>query len=122
MNKCDGNHAEKIPCLDPECWFDKNRPYNIWWFNLGSMLGPMHDEDPEEHVHRVTRVAWDKATTEARNDLDPLTNALGAILSYLLTQEQTFKSDIVAGKITEFTLAEWGIRAHIKGDHIELSI
>ena len=123
MIKCDGNHAvNSITCFDPECWIDENRPFNIWWHREGSGLPPKKGEDHEIHTRDMCLIAWDNGMDTARKDIEPLTNSIGAILAYLLTQEQSFKKDLAAGKITVNKLLEWGIKARIKGDHIELLI
>lgn len=35
-----------------------NEAFDRWWFNEGSGMPPSPDEDQEEHVHRIARIAW----------------------------------------------------------------
>ena len=84
-------------------------------------MPPLKDEDAEAHVHRITEIAWANGSFRMSNDVDALTNSLGAIMAYLLTLEQ-FRNDMVNGKITDETLKTWGIRAEVSGDHIQLLI
>jgi hypothetical protein len=57
---------------------------------------------------------------EYEQEIAALTNAIGAIMSYLLLQEQSFKDDLLDGKITDETLKTWGVRAEVKDGHIQL--
>ena len=96
--------------------------YDRWWNEEGSAMRPLKDEDAEAHVHRITEIAWANGSFRMSNDVEALTNSIGAIMAYLLTQEQSFKADMVNGKITDEVLERWGIRAEVKGDHIQLLI
>jgi len=33
--------------------------FDRWWYQEGSGMKPTEDEDTEEHVHRVSRIAWE---------------------------------------------------------------
>ena len=42
--------------------------FERWWHNEGSGMPPIGDEDHEEHMHRVTEIAWMKGAYAARDD------------------------------------------------------
>jgi hypothetical protein len=37
---------------------DLNESFDRWWRNEGSAMRPGPKEDPEEHVQRISRIAW----------------------------------------------------------------
>ena len=40
-------------------------PFEIWWHNEGSAMRPLPDEDTEEHVKRVSEIAWSNGVYKA---------------------------------------------------------
>ena len=34
------------------------RAFEVWWFQEGSGMAPQKDEDAEQHVKRIARLAW----------------------------------------------------------------
>lgn len=32
--------------------------FDLWWYNVGSGLPPLPEEDAETHVRRVCKIAW----------------------------------------------------------------
>lgn len=123
MNTCDGNHGNKERCTDTKCWDDVNRHFNIWWWNEGSGIAPKNGQEAVFHAEHLARTAWANGEFKAREDIVPLINSIGAIMSYLLLQENIFKEEMINGKITNEMLKTWGVRAEVtKGGHIQLLI
>jgi hypothetical protein len=42
--------------------------YEIWWYEEGSAMHPIGDEDAEEHVHRVSKIAWSNGAYKEREN------------------------------------------------------
>lgn len=43
-----------------------NRLFHVWWYDEGSGMTPCAHEDQEEHVHRISRIAWHNGAYCAR--------------------------------------------------------
>ncbi len=39
--------------------------FETWWWNEGSALRSLPNEDAEAHVHRVCKIAWHNGALEA---------------------------------------------------------
>ena len=42
------------------------KSFQLWWFNEGSGMRPSNGEDQEEHVRRVSQIAWSNGAYVAR--------------------------------------------------------
>ena len=42
------------------------KSFQLWWFNEGSGMRPSNGEDQEEHVRRVSQIAWSNGAHVAR--------------------------------------------------------
>lgn len=42
------------------------RRFQVWWYNEGSGMPPVADEDQEAHVHRISQIAWHYGAYVAR--------------------------------------------------------
>ena len=53
---------------EPEGLTDEEieKSFQLWWFNEGSGMRPSNGEDQEEHVRRVSQIAWSNGAHVAR--------------------------------------------------------
>jgi len=53
---------------EPEGLTDEEieKSFQLWWFNEGSGMRPSNGEDQEEHVRRVSQIAWSNGAYVAR--------------------------------------------------------
>lgn len=42
--------------------------FDWWWWDTGSGMRPEGDEDLEEFVHRMTRIAWELGAKSMRKE------------------------------------------------------
>jgi hypothetical protein len=45
--------------------------FDRWWFNEGSGMAPMPDEDQAQHVKRIARIAWHNGAYISRHHISP---------------------------------------------------
>ena len=62
--RCGRPAVEPVPEGSTDEQIEKS--FQLWWFNEGSGMRPSNGEDQEEHVRRVSQIAWSNGAHVAR--------------------------------------------------------
>jgi hypothetical protein len=94
--------------------------YLRWWVNEGSGMPPLANEDAEEHVRRITEIAWLNGAYCARAELakseaaGPSIEDLGPLISWL-AESATQSAD--AGRSRDAGMLTWA--AQVVGERVD---